>query len=144
MRRAGTQWVVGWGSPENEGIRGQGSRSEARRDGSSSSLSPWYVPPLCSLPLSVHLSYLSVPELCKARPWVSTVLCIYRQENEQDFVVARTYSCESPNSKAQGPGSGLGVHIKIPSVLTALRLWPRMIKWGEGVRGLHRWARLGA
>lgn len=85
--------------------------SEAQRGGGSS-LSPWSVPPL-SVPrpcLSVSPVSLSLG-LWEAGPWLSAAPCFPREENQQNFAVARTYSCESPNRRVQGLGSGLGVSI---------------------------------
>lgn len=62
VQRVGTQWAGPGSSPDNEGLRG---RAVALRPGgvagSSFSRLPYYVPPLCSLSPSVHLSCRSVP-----------------------------------------------------------------------------------
>ncbi|XP_045642128.1 linker for activation of T-cells family member 2 isoform X3 [Ursus americanus] len=67
--------------------------SEAQRDSSSFSLSPWSVPPL-SVPrpcLSISSVSLSLG-LWEAGPWLSTAPCFSREEDQQNFAVAQTYS----------------------------------------------------
>lgn len=80
--------------------------------GSRGSLAPWSV-----LPLSVPRpspSVFPVPlylGLWEAMRWLSTAPCVSREENPQNFSVARTYSCESPNRRPGGDWArGWGGH----------------------------------
>ena len=49
---------------------------------------------VCPVPLSLGL--------WEARPWLITAPCVSREENQQNFAVARTYTCESPDRRVQG------------------------------------------
>ncbi|XP_054549582.1 linker for activation of T-cells family member 2 isoform X2 [Talpa occidentalis] len=81
----GTPWGE-WGAAENGGTRGPGV---ATPGGGSSSL--WSAPP-CSAPRPVCLSVPLSLGLWEARFWLSTAPCVSRQENQQSFAVAGTYS----------------------------------------------------
>lgn len=101
--------------------------SEAQRDSSSSSLSPWSVPPLSVPRPCLSISSVSLPlGLWEAGPWLSTAPCFSREENQQNFAVARTYSCEFP--EPQGPGIGLGVGGVHMGTVTR----PNLVEWGDG------------